>query len=80
MSAKKTGHIRLTEASGFPILEVAVPRGTTVAQSLKVIERLDSVIERLTGCPCISGLDLRLRDLVLLPGKQSFSEQVELPG
>ncbi len=61
-------------------LEVSVPYGTTVKGSLRIIERLDAVIEELTGCACMSGLDVHFREQALLEGLEAFQKDFNLPG
>lgn len=79
MDAKKIAHVRLTEAAGSrPTLDIVVPRGTTIGESKIIIGRLDNIIERLTGCPCISGLDVRFRDFTVHEDLKSFDERVDL--
>lgn len=78
MKVDKTAHVRLLNAtSPRPVLEVAVPRGTSVKDSLRVIDKLDAVIEKLTGCPCISGLDLQLRDRVIIEANIAVKKRID---
>jgi hypothetical protein len=64
MDIKRHAHIRLSEDHSRKVLEVGVPPGATLQASLKIVARLDNVIEKLTGCPCLSGLDIRFRNHV----------------
>ena len=69
MAARRIARVSVSaEVNQRPVLHVAVPSGTTVKGAMRVIQSLDSIIERLTGCPCMSGLDLKIHD-DLLKGK-----------
>ena len=66
MNEKKVARVKVLEAGGNrPIIEVEVARGTKLADCQRAIDRLDVLIEKLTGCPCMSGLDIRFRDRII---------------
>ncbi|HWO25018.1 MAG TPA: hypothetical protein VNO30_40035 [Kofleriaceae bacterium] len=72
-------HVKLLNAAAArPVLEIAVPRGTTIKDSLRVIGQLDGLIERLTGCPCISGLDIQFRDRVILESRINIKKKTDV--
>lgn len=76
--ATKKGRIRLVEDDGVRVLDVTIPRGATLKQVPRVIESIDAAIEKLTGCPCNSGLSVRLREHGLLDPMAKFDEQIGL--
>lgn len=79
MAVKKVAKVKVSAGVGErPVLHVAVPSGTTVKGSLRVIQSLDSIIERLTGCPCFSGFDIKFHDDLLKEKAQNFSQNVGL--
>jgi hypothetical protein len=81
MENKKVANVRLVDAAAArPVLEVEVPRGATLKDSIRVVESLDGIIQKLTGCPCISGLDVRFRDMVLQQKVEKFSQEIALHG
>lgn len=74
---ERLARIRLVSesvATNRPRLEIAIPRGTSVKDSLRVVEQLDSIIEKLTGCPCLSGLDLQFNEYSLSKIVPKFDE------
>ena len=78
MDAKKAGHITLIETPRTrPVLEISTPPGTPLKAAPHVLARIDELILKLTGCPCISGIDIHIRDGIVNPG-QLVNEQVAL--
>lgn len=58
----KQASIRLVDEHARKVLEIGVPPGGKLAGAMKAVARLDEVIHRLTGCPCLSGIDVRFRN------------------
>lgn len=80
MDMKKVGHIRLVEAPGKrAVLDVGLPPGTPLKAAPHIVARIDELILKLTACPCNSGVDIHIRDIVTIP-QESINEQVSLTG
>jgi len=80
METKKVGHIQLVEVAGKrAVLDIGLPPGTPLKAAPHVVARIDELILKLTACPCNSGVDIHIRDVVTIP-QVNLNEQVPLGG
>jgi hypothetical protein len=80
MDAKKTAHIKFVEPPGArAVLDIALPPGTQLKAAPHVLARIDELILKLTSCPCNSGVDIHIRDSVVIPAT-AINEQVNVAG
>ena len=81
MDAKKTATIKLIETTSTrAVLEVRLPPKTQLRAIPHVVARIDELIEKLTQCPCNSGVELHIRDMLVDPAKAPINEQVGFTG
>lgn len=79
MDAKNGGRIRLVEKAGVrAALEISLPPGTQLKAAPHVVARIDELIQKLTSCPCNSGIDLIFHDGLVNPVE--INEHVALGG
>jgi|GraSoiStandDraft_46_1057282.scaffolds.fasta_scaffold776451_1 hypothetical protein len=78
LDVKKTGHIRFIEPPGArAVIDIALPMGAQLRSVPHIVARVDELIMKLTNCPCNSGVDIHIRDSVVIPPTQ-INEQFNI--
>jgi hypothetical protein len=59
MKEERIAEIQLVEGALQPVLKVTVPRGTTLADTIKLQPAISELLGKLRGClPCNSGVPI----------------------